>query len=307
MPSPRPASLLDRKQAAEPPLIHLSTDYIRAKEYFEAIVSSTSDAICTTDVRGRIIYFSPGAEAMFGATSAAMMGRSAWELYADKRAEGERIMKRLRREGSVRSHETAVDTFDGRRIHISLSASLLRDRAGKVIGTLGISKDITDRVELERRLRELSITDKLTGLLNQRCFIDRLAQEVQRARRQRQKLSLVLIDLDRFKQVNDSLGHMAGDQLLKALAAILKRGLREHVDSVYRYGGDEFIILLPGQSGPKATQVAERLLRQGVETLGANARFSYGIATFPSFGSASELLQAADRRMYAMKQSRRNE
>lgn len=288
--------------APEPPLIHLSTDYIRAKEYFEAIVSSTSDAICTTDVRGRIIYFSPGAEAMFGVASAQMIGTNAYELYAEKRAEGERIMKRLRREGSVRNHETAVDTRDGRRIHISLSASLLRDRGGRVIGTLGVSKDITDRVELERRLRELSITDKLTGLLNQRCFIDRLSQEVQRARRQRQKLSLVLIDLDRFKQVNDSLGHMAGDQLLKALAGTLKGGLREHVDSVYRYGGDEFIILLPGQSGPKAAQVVQRLADQAQAALGANARFSYGIATFPSFGSAEELLQAADRRMYAMKQ-----
>lgn len=299
MPSPR--SLV----AAEPPLIHLSTDYIRAKEYFEAIVSSTSDAICTTDVRGRIMYFSPGAEAMFGVTSAHMMGRNAYELYADKRAEGERIMKSLRRDGSIRNHETAVDTFDGRRIHISLSASLLRDRAGRVIGTLGISKDISDRVELEKRLRELSITDKLTGLLNQRCFIDRLATEVQRARRQRQKLSLILIDLDRFKHVNDTLGHMAGDQLLKALAGTLKRGLREHVDSVYRYGGDEFIIMLPGEPAAKASQVAQRLAQQAEDALGPNARFSYGVATFPSFAAAEELLEAADRRMYAMKQQRR--
>lgn len=288
-----------KTQAPQSPLIHLSTDFIRAKEYFEAIVNSSSDAICTTDVRGRIIYFSPGAEAMFGASSLEMMGRAAHEIYIDGRDEAQKIMRLLQKDGCIRNHETMIKKCDGRRIHVSLSASLLRDRAGRVIGTLGISKDITDRVALERRLRELSATDNLTGLYNQRCFLERLTQEVQRARRQRQKLSMVLIDLDGFKAVNDTKGHLAGDTLLKAFAAVLEKGIRQQVDTAYRYGGDEFMLILPGQSAPKALKVTERLA--ALTPIG----FSFGVSSFPRFGSLAELMRAADRLMYRMKARRK--
>ena len=288
------------------PLIHLSSDFIRAKEYLEAIVTSTSDAICTTDTRGRIIYFSPGAELMVGAPSSEMIGRLAHELYAEGRAEGERIMRLLRRDGALHNHELVVKTRDGRRLCVSMSAALLRDRAGRVLGTLGISKDITLRVELERRLRELSITDDLTGLYNKRHFQERLAQEVHRARRQRQKLSILLIDLDGFKGVNDAHGHLAGDRLLREFAEVLQRGIRKQVDAAFRYGGDEFVVLLPGQSAPKARQVADRLARDAKRALrGIPVGFSYGVASLSASSSLVDLMRAADRRMYRMKHRRR--
>jgi diguanylate cyclase (GGDEF)-like protein/PAS domain S-box-containing protein len=296
-------TLLESVQAAaKAPLIQLSTDFIRAKEYLEAIVTSTTDAICTTDVAGRIMYFSPGAESMTGHTSAQMMGRWAHEIYAEGRVEAERVMKLMRRDGRLQNHETAIKTRDGRTVHVSMSAALLRDRAGRVIGTLGISKDITERVELERRLRELSITDNLTGLYNQRHFHDRLAQEVSRARRQRQKLSLILIDLDHFKSVNDRMGHLAGDRLLREFGAALQSGIRRHIDTAYRYGGDEFVVLLPGQSAPRAAQVAARLAKEGLKTLApCGAGLSYGVASLPKSGSTEEFVKSADKGMYAMK------
>ena len=291
-----------REAAAAAPLIHLSSDYIRAKEYLEAIVTSTSDAICTTDVRGKIIYFSPGAEKMVGATSALMVGKWAHDLYAEGRPEAERIMQILRRDGALHNHEMALKTRDGRLIHVSMSASLLRDRAGRVIGTLGISKDITHRVELERRLRELSITDNLTGLYNQRHFHEMVSQETQRARRQRQKLSLILIDLDGFKAVNDTQGHIAGDRLLHDFALVLQGGIRRHIDTAYRYGGDEFMVLLPGQSAPRATQVASRLASSGARALSdSGVGVSYGVAALPKSGSVEDFIKSADKRMYAMK------
>jgi diguanylate cyclase (GGDEF)-like protein/PAS domain S-box-containing protein len=295
-----------REAAANAPLIHLSSDFIRAKEYLEAIVTSTTDAICTTDVAGRIMYFSPGAETMVGAPSVQMIGRWAHEIYAEGKVEAERIMKLMRRDGRLQNHETAIRTRDGRTVHVSMSAALLRDRAGRVIGTLGISKDITERVELERRLRELSITDNLTGLYNQRHFHDRLSQEVSRARRQKQKLSLILIDLDRFKSVNDRQGHLVGDRLLREFGAALQKGIRRHIDTAYRYGGDEFVVLLPGQSAPRAEQVASRLAKEGGKVLHANgAGLSYGVASLSKSGSAEEFVKAADKRMYAMKKASR--
>jgi diguanylate cyclase (GGDEF)-like protein/PAS domain S-box-containing protein len=290
----------------EAPLIHLSSDFIRAKEYLEAIVTSTSDAICTTDVEGRILYFSPGAEAMIGVGSADMIGKPAHSLYTGGRDEGRKIMGLLRKNGSLHNYETVLKNKDGRKVHVSMSASLLRDRTGRVIGTLGISKDISARVELERKLRELTITDTLTGLFNRRHFDERLAQEAVRARRQRYKLSLILIDLDGFKALNDGEGHLAGDSALKCFAGAIGKTIRKETDSAFRYGGDEFVLLLPGMGSDTAERLLSRLRHHSDRCLGGKGiGFSYGVAVLSSSSSPLELLRAADRRMFRMKSARK--
>lgn len=291
---------------AQAPLIHLSRDFIRAKEYLEAIVTSTSDAICTTDTHGRVIYFSPGAERMLGFSGAEMAGRYTHQLYAGGHREAQRIMRTLRKNGLLQNHETILKAKGGRRLHVSMSASLLRDRAGRIIGTLGISKDITTRVELEKRLRELSITDNLTGLYNQRHFIERLAQEANRARRQRFRLSLILIDLDGFKHVNDARGHLEGDRILKAFAGLIRKSIRKEMDSAYRYGGDEFVILLPGLGQARAESVARRIVSSAERSLpGHGVRFSYGVAVLGATGAVKDLVALADNRMFQMKSGKR--
>ena len=294
------------RPTAAAPLIALSSDFIRTKEYLEAIVASTSDAICTTDTRGRVIYFSPGAESMVGYTSAEMMGRHAHQLYAGGREEAELIMQALRKQGSIQNHETVFKAKDGRSIHVSMSASLLRNRSGQVIGTLGISKDITSRVELETRLRELSITDSLTGLYNHRHFQERLSQEASRARRQRYELSMILLDLDGFKQANDLWGHLEGDRILKEFASVLQQSIRSEMDSVYRYGGDEFVVLLPGLGAGRAEKVARRIASSAAQKMPQRGvGVSYGVATLPPAGPLSRLIKTADRRMFVMKAARR--
>lgn len=294
------------RPGATAPLIALSSDFIRTKEYLEAIVASTSDAICTTDTRGRIIFFSPGAETMVGYRSVDMMGRHAHRLYVGGREEAERIMEALRKQGSLQNHETVFKAKDGRRVHVSMSASLLRDRVGRVIGTLGISKDITNRVELENRLRELSITDNLTGLYNQRHFQERLAQEASRARRQRYELSMILLDLDGFKRANDLWGHLEGDRLLRDFASVLQQGIRREVDSAYRYGGDEFVVLMPGLGEGRAQKVAGRIVSAaGARLAERGVGASYGVATLPPTGPLSRFIGLADRRMFGMKAARK--
>ena len=286
----------------EAPLVHLSSDFIRAKEYLEAIVSSTSDAICTTDVSGRVIYFSPGAEEMTGYASAEIVGKPAFQLYSGGRPEADRMMRLLRRQGTLKNHETALKGKAGGSVHVSMSVALLKDRAGRVIGTLGISKDISSRVELERRLRELSITDNLTGLYNQRYFHERIAQEVSRARRQRDKLSMILIDLDGFKAVNDERGHLEGDRILRAFAMVLNKSIRKEVDSVFRYGGDEFVMLLPGLGPSRAQRVAERIMAGARTNVSEeDIRFSYGVASLPASGNIKDFVALADKRMFRMK------
>lgn len=288
------------------PLIYLSTDFLRAKEYLEAILSSSTDAIMTTDVRGRIIYWSPGAERMLGLPASTVVGRPAREFYAGGREEAERVQRRLLLEKSFSDLETVLLGAKGRPMPVSMSASLIHDRRGAVIGTLGIAKDISRRVELERRLRELSITDELTGLFNQRHFIERLASETRRARRMGQDLSVIMVDLDRFKEANDRFGHVYGNKILRATADLLRAAIRKDVDMPFRCGGDEFVLLMPGASRGAAERIAERL-RTAVphQPYARLVTLSVGVATLRPKEKPETLLKRADRRMYASKRARK--
>ena len=289
------------------PLIALSSDYIRVKEYFEAIVASSGDLICTTDNDGRIIYFSPGAEAMLGMNAVEMIGRHCSEIYAEGRVAANRMMRLLRKSpsGRVLNHELELKAKDGRILTTSLSVSFLKNGRGQVMGTLGVCRDISERVELERRLRELSRTDDLTGLFNHRHFNDRVREEAARALRQKRKLSMLLFDLDRFKQVNDTLGHLEGDRILRAFAQSLNENIRQGVDTAFRYGGDEFIVLMPETGGRGASRVARRIAESARATLEPDGvSTSWGIAELPRSGDISSLVRLADAAMYKMKAGR---
>ena len=129
-------ALEDEAEPAPLPLVRLSIDVLRAKEYLEAIVASTSDAICTTDMDGRIKFFSPGAERMLETGAVEAVGRPAHRFYENGKADAQGIMKRLHKNGTLENHEMALKARTGRLVHVSMSASLLRDRVGKLIGTL---------------------------------------------------------------------------------------------------------------------------------------------------------------------------
>ena len=284
------------------PRVYLSTQVLQAKEYLEAIVASTTDAICTTDISGRLIYFSPGAERMLARRAADVVGTPAHALYAGGRAEAFRLMRLLAARGKVSNHETVL-LGDGVRVDVSMSIALLRDRRGRPIGTLAISKDIGERVALERRLRELCITDSLTGLYNQRHFQERAGTEVSRALRQGQPLSLVLLDIDRFKEVNDVFGHVEGDRQLRHAADAIQRSIRKDVDLPFRYGGDEFVVLLPGSSAARAAEVARRIQLAALPSPAVS--LSAGQASLRKGDDAEALLRRADARMYAEKRRKR--
>jgi diguanylate cyclase (GGDEF)-like protein/PAS domain S-box-containing protein len=288
------------------PLIALSTDFIRAKEYFEAIVASSNDLICTTDVRGRVMYFSPGAEQMLSLSADRVIGRPAHDFYEGGRETAESLMRRLREspDGRVRNHEMRLKAA-GRILHVNMSASFLKDGRGRVIGTLGIAQDISARVELETKLREMTRTDDLTGLFNQRYFHERLRVEAARAMRQKRKLSMILFDLDGFKQVNDRLGHLEGDRVLRAFAVVLSGNIRFEIDSAFRYGGDEFVALLPETGAAGAARVARRIsgaAKQAMERDGVST--SWGVSELPRSGDASLFVRKADAAMFEMKSGR---
>ncbi len=168
--------------------------------------------------------------------------------------------------------------------------------------------------EKNAQLEDLSVTDALTGLANRRRLMTRLEEEVQRARRFRTPLSVVMIDIDHFKQVNDTHGHAMGDEVLRNIGALLKAGVRA-TDLAARYGGEELTLILPHTDAPGAFQVAEALrqkfaeLEHHLDGISLSKTASMGVATRDGqteVPSAEELLKHADEALYRAKQSGRN-
>ena len=159
------------------------------------------------------------------------------------------------------------------------------------------------RAIMERNIRQelnrLSITDSLTGLYNQRHFYIRLEEEIARAERQQHDLSLILMDLNDFKSYNDHFGHLAGDQLLHRVGSVIKSKMRQNVDSGYRYGGDEFAVLLI-EAGESVAQMMSGRIKNGIRDE-CDITASSGFAVFKQGVTREELVREADVRLYEEK------
>jgi diguanylate cyclase (GGDEF)-like protein/PAS domain S-box-containing protein len=199
----------------------------------------------------------------------------------------------------------------GTRRWMSCVAAPLPGAQGEVIGQLAIARDITERKRTADRIEHLATRDALTDLPNRTLLNDRLQQVLATAHRDGKSLAVMFIDLDRFKNINDTLGHHAGDALLRETAIRLTNCLREN-DTVARQGGDEFIVLLPDSDGPAAALVARKILDTITEPVHFDGhelvvQASIGIALHPENGEeASTLLRNADAAMYYAKAMGRN-
>jgi two-component system cell cycle response regulator len=165
------------------------------------------------------------------------------------------------------------------------------------------SKTLREKEKLEEEVRRLSLTDDLTSLYNHRHFFKTLEAELTRLKRQKTSLSLLMFDLDNFKRYNDSYGHLEGDKVLKSIGEIVKQSIRYNVDSGYRYGGDEFAVLLIGASLDQALTIAERI-RSSIEQLGfENITVSIGLSEYRTPFDLEGFVKSADDALYLAKQS----
>jgi diguanylate cyclase (GGDEF)-like protein/PAS domain S-box-containing protein len=215
-------------------------------------------------------------------------------------------------------HLTAESWCDmprvGRRRYLAADASPIYDERGRLAAVVETLRDLTDEKLAQIALEQLATRDGLTGLANRRCFDDTLHAEWARALRQRQPLSLLMVDVDNFKAYNDANGHLGGDECLKRIATAVASEMRAN-DLVARYGGEEFAVILPNQSLKGAASVAERI-RTRVEQLQVPNRqaaaqhvtVSIGAATAIAApdNSASELVAIADAALYRAKHMGRN-
>jgi diguanylate cyclase (GGDEF)-like protein/PAS domain S-box-containing protein len=289
-----------------------------SEEKFRLISTSAKDAILIISTTEEIAYWNPAAEHIFGYTAEQAMGKNLHELLAPPtyREDGHRGFDHFRVSGEGtfigKTFEVSALRQSGEEFPIELSISAVQMQGEW--HALGIIRDITERKQAEQQIQQLAYYDTLTNLPNRRLLLDRLNLAFSHARRHQRAMAVMFLDLDSFKQINDSLGHDVGDELLKVVASRLEQCVRSG-DTVSRQGGDEFVIVLPEISQPQdAAIVAEKIIAALGQPIDINSMLlprvttSIGIALFS--GDSSDdvvgLMKKADMAMYSVKDTGRN-
>ncbi|MES2165113.1 MAG: EAL domain-containing protein [Pseudomonadota bacterium] len=284
----------------------------RSEERFRRIVHSAEEGIWEIDAAARTSFVNPKMAHMLGYGVEEMLDQPLVGFMDD---EGRAILERniaRRQQGLAERHEFKFLRKDGSELWATLATNPIFDAEGTYLGALALVTDITDNRATTERIWHQANFDDLTELPNRHMFQDRLGQELKKAQREGLQLALLFIDLDGFKQVNDSLGHAHGDTLLVEAARRIGACVRGS-DTVARLGGDEFTVILSGieqASGiERITQTMLALLNRpfALGTANPSISASIGIALYPSDAVAPEdLLRHADQAMYAAKESGRN-
>jgi len=288
------------------------------KERAQVTLNSIGDAVISTDIAGNVTYLNQVAEAMTGWRAAEAQGRSFVEVFRifDHTNPGHAVNPMA---AAMRQNRTVGLTDgcvlirrDGHEAHIEDSAAPIHDRKGHVIGAVIVFHDVTQAHAMTQRMSYLAHHDYLTDLPNRLLLNDRLAQAISIAHRRQQQLAVLFVDVDRFKHINDTLGHAIGDQLLRSVAERLVAGIRAS-DTVSRQGGDEFVILLSGIAHAEdAALSAKKILSSlsmphRVAEHDLQITISIGISVYPDDGTDAEILvKNADVAMLNAKDNGRN-
>lgn len=280
---------------------------------FGTILLASPDPIYVLDLDGRFIYANKATQELFALPQETLIGKNAFDLAlpfaADLQQRLQHVIDTRKTDRGELSHVFAAG--QGERFEYLLTPLL--DEHDNIEAIVGISRDITERKIAEEKIWHNANYDLLTGLPNRRLFLDRLNQEIKHASRSGLPLAVLFIDLDGFKEVNDSLGHEVGDRLLCCVAKRLNTCVRK-ADTVARLGGDEFTVVLTSLHGSKdvgavAQKIVDALARPfNVVANVVQISASIGITLCPQNSATPEgLLRNADQAMYAAKKSGRNQ
>lgn len=298
------------KQERDDAIEALQKNEIRLRKLSQAVDQSPA-AVLITDLSGIIEYVNPKFTAITGYTMSEILGENPRILHSGLVAQ--ELYEQLW------AHLSAGEEWQGEFINKHKHGHLfwerarispLRDEHGQITHYIGIKEDITTQKNYEKELEYRATHDELTGLSNRALLKDRLVQAIGHAQRSGKHVAVIMLDLDRFKIINDNLGHAQGDELLKLVGQRLRDTVRQ-VDTVARFGGDEFVVLLEAISGPNtAAQVAAKILRalsQPYELAKCSVTLtaSLGLSLFPQDGDdGATLIRNADVAMYQSKRRR---
>jgi len=300
-------------------LKRIEEELAHQKAHLARVVNAMPDMVFLKDAQGVYLSVNPVFERFAGRPERQIVGCSDFDLVAQLEAERFRNydLRAMQAWQPLVYEETLTFAEDGYQGQFETIKTPIRDLHGRVTGVLGVCRDITDRKRAEQEIERLAFFDALTGLPNRRLLLDRLQRSIAACQRTRNLGALLFIDLDNFKDLNDTLGHDMGDQLLAQVATRLVGSVRE-ADTVARFGGDEFVVMLEAlapqlpQAAAQAETVAEKLLaslNQPFELDGAQhySTPSIGITLFGDERlSVDELLKRADLAMYQAKAAGRN-
>ncbi|MEY8877410.1 MAG: EAL domain-containing protein [Leptothrix sp. (in: b-proteobacteria)] len=286
-----------------------------SEERFRQMAESIRDVFWLSDPKHNcILYINPAFERMWGYPAAAVYADPAiWlrSVHPDDRPRVASVFTDTMRDSDWELEFRAMRPDNSLR-HVLMRGYAVRDAAGRLLRRAGIAQDITEQKQQEERIQHLAYHDALTGLPNRMLVMDRLARGLAVAQRQHRQLAVLFMDLDRFKTINDTLGHLSGDSLLRQVAQRLQSSLREQ-DTVARLGGDEFLVLLEHvtDSGDVA-HVANKILAALAQPfeLGEHelhVTVSIGVSLYPRDAQDAEsLLKYADTALYKAKDAGRN-
>jgi diguanylate cyclase (GGDEF)-like protein/PAS domain S-box-containing protein len=320
-PAETAASDLSRLRSANANLQAAIADHLTSGEgwqaervLFRAMIDQVQDYLFVKDNKSRFVIANRAVAADLGMKQRDLIGKTDFDLHPTRLAK-----KFFADEQSViASGEPMIDieefviTVSGAKKWLLTSKVPLRNERGEVIGIVGICRDITDRKRAEDQIHFMAHHDALTGLPNRSLLMDRLSQALLRAQRNDRRVTVIFVDLDNFKVVNDSLGHSAGDKLLKAVADRMVRSVRA-TDTVARLGGDEFVILLNDEADNSDAEVVIKKVRAvvsrpiSIDEQLFHVTCSMGVAAYPDDGEDAEaLVMNADAAMYRAKETGRD-
>jgi diguanylate cyclase (GGDEF)-like protein/PAS domain S-box-containing protein len=291
------------------------TRLMNSEKRSRLLAENAWEVIWTMDLDGKITYVSPAVERMRGITPEEAMRQSLDEIHPPESAAS--VADYYRQVFAAIEAGTEPPMFRGENEYYRKDGSIMTgelqviphlDGSGKVIELIGVTRDISERKVFEAELRNLAVTDTLTGVWNRRHGTELLAADLS-ARRPGQALSLLMLDIDHFKTINDTFGHQAGDHVLIEIASRLRRSLRGS-DMVARWGGEEFVVLLRDCALPDALRLAEDI-RAAIAELPFGAMGSLTVSVGVAEARAGEdlptWLERADQALYRAKRSGRNE
>ena len=298
------SEITERKQAEE--------NLRESRNFLSSIIEGAPDFIFAKDLNYRHTMVNGAFASLLGKSEEEIIGKTNSDLFSPDDAKVLNLEDReVLKSGKTHRYETPMEIDGSTRILLT-TKYIHFDSAGNPAGILGISHDITDRKMAEEKIRHLAYHDELTGLPTLRLGRDRLSSAITLARRNKTSAAILYVDLDGFKEINDSKGHKAGDQVLNEVAERLIHTVRE-TDTVARVGGDEFVIVLTELTEEAAyIKVAEKLIKIltrpiGINGQGVNISASIGIALYPDHGDIpDELIDKADEAMYVVKNEGKN-
>jgi diguanylate cyclase (GGDEF)-like protein/PAS domain S-box-containing protein len=286
----------------------------QSEEKYRTILESIQEGYFEIDITGKYTFLNDSMCRIHGYSKEELMGMN-HRQHTDKETKNKlfQVFNKVYNTGEpAKGVDWQIIRKDGTKRYIESSISLQKDSSDKPIGFRGIVRDVTERKRAEERIQYLATHDALTGLPNRLMFGQLINHAIQAARRYQRQLAVFFIDLDRFKAINDSLGHEAGDQLLQEIAKRFKKSLRA-VDVVGRLGGDEFIMLIEEMDElSQIENVAHKILSTAIQPivlLGEECRVtaSIGISIYPRDGEDEQaLMKNADMAMYVAKEEGKN-